>query len=515
MRVIHHVDMIRLTREIESRSQDRDVKRLAGTAATALDGLVLRRFAHADREGEFGSHGLSIYFPATRSDFDEDPFQENGYSKTNTYFPVAFVADHRWADFLQAYYGHQTMADPVVTPPAQPAVPVVNEPVSAAAGAALEPLARKLTTQAGVLSGLRDASLTSNLDSGEPAVVLLASNDGVTARARMGYLVTDKSLVDVTFTGPVSGGEALLFDAKGLGNRASVEIRGTFVPWSRQTIRDENGARAGFAESVATFSQLVAETTVKAQRIEDSRLADASNGRQRFRSASALPQATTESVQRAFADIWRREVLGTGKVQVQSALLLSATYTSGSNSYPYLEPDTLEPKKFSERSEGFSGSIGWMRAEGKAFNEGIPRFYFGFSVAENRNVSPKPKTTICKPFGTAEATECSDVSVGRPDPTHNLQFQGDARYWLRARTLATGVRFTYEEQRNGDKSPSRVIEFPFYFLKKVAKVDELPKPGDVPPFTGGVNLGWRTENGARSFFVLLFVGSSFGLPGLP
>jgi hypothetical protein len=514
LREIYHIDMIRFARELANRSSDPELARVARAAADALDATVIRRFAHADREGEFGSHGLSIYFPATHHEFESDPFQEAGYIKNNTFFPVPFVRDHRWADFLQAYYDGSG-GTPGTVPAPQP------QPVSAPAAPSdpsLERLARKVTTQASVLSGLRETSTTSHVDSGEPMVVLLASNDGVTAKARMGYLVHNKSLVDVTFTGPVSGGHALLLTRRGLGNKASVEVGATFVPWTKTTIRNENGIAVGtrFRSAESSFAGLVADTATKASAAERTRLQAAAAGRQGFRGIAAAPiPAEADGLRRAFSDLWRREVLGTGKVQVHSAMIASGTYTSGANTFTFRDPSTLEPGSISVRSEGLVGSVGWLQAQGASFAEAIPRAYFGFSVEGSRSFTPQAAKNICTPLTDDGALDCASLSVGEPDVDRVLSYQGEARVWLRARTLAVAARYTYEEQRRGPRKPTRLVEFPFYFLKKVAKIDEMPKPGEVPPFTGGVNVGWRTENRERSFFIVLFVGSTFGLPGIP
>lgn len=424
--------------------------------------------------------------------------------------PANALEDHRWSHFFQSYYGQGTEAPEPQPPPAQPG----PAPAPADADAAsYERLAQKITTQAGVLAGVRDPSLTSNLDSGEPSVVLLASNDGVTARARMGYLITGRSLADITFTGPIKSGEAVLFDRQGLGNKASLEARYTFVPWKKTTMRDARGVSSRLRAGDTSLGQVVADALQEAQANERLRLTEPGVGRAPFR--GTVP-SDSDNMRRAFSDVWRRKVLGTGKVQVHSAALFSATYTTGANSLPYLDPATFETKPFSSRSEALAGTFGWMQAQGASFSEGIPRVYVGFSVEGSRSYQPQTARNICRPVAGTSVSECLTLSVGEPSSDHVLSYQGEGRVWLKARTLAVGARVTYEEQRKTEtKQPTRLIEFPFYFLKKVAKVDELPKAGETPPFTGGVNLGWRSETGKRNFFMLLFVGSTFSLPGLP
>ncbi|MGY8684763.1 clostripain-related cysteine peptidase [Bradyrhizobium sp. UFLA05-153] len=71
-------------------------------ALSASNQVVLSNYASKGSTERSGSNGLAIYFPATRSDFDADPYKQ-GYLKSNRDHVVEFVARERWADFLQSY----------------------------------------------------------------------------------------------------------------------------------------------------------------------------------------------------------------------------------------------------------------------------------------------------------------------------------------------------------------------------------------------------------------------------
>ncbi|KJC57516.1 hypothetical protein UP10_28455 [Bradyrhizobium sp. LTSPM299] len=74
-------------------------------AQAALDlarQTVVINYASATSVRATGSKGIAIYFPASKSDFDADPYKQ-GYVKTNSDHPVDFVSHERWSDFLQIY----------------------------------------------------------------------------------------------------------------------------------------------------------------------------------------------------------------------------------------------------------------------------------------------------------------------------------------------------------------------------------------------------------------------------
>lgn len=69
----------------------------------AVKKAVIENYAGEDRRGAFGSNGIGIYFPQRRSYFQADP-DRDGYTKTNSHYPVEFVQTRRWSDFLVNQY---------------------------------------------------------------------------------------------------------------------------------------------------------------------------------------------------------------------------------------------------------------------------------------------------------------------------------------------------------------------------------------------------------------------------
>lgn len=99
-----HIDIGRFAERVEARCQNANLRQRAAAVRAALSAALLANYAGADRQGDFGSQGLAIYFPATGSDFQNDVVAENGYDPQNNNFPVAFVREQRWVKFLQKYY---------------------------------------------------------------------------------------------------------------------------------------------------------------------------------------------------------------------------------------------------------------------------------------------------------------------------------------------------------------------------------------------------------------------------
>ena len=65
--------------------------------------FVLSYYVGSYCERMFGSRGLAIYFPHTKAAYLSDSYRE-AYRDENTTYPVEFVQQHRWDNFLHAYF---------------------------------------------------------------------------------------------------------------------------------------------------------------------------------------------------------------------------------------------------------------------------------------------------------------------------------------------------------------------------------------------------------------------------
>jgi hypothetical protein len=101
--LFHHVDLGRFAQNLASSKHD-GLRRSANEVLKSIGQAVTANYAGAERQGAFGSMGLAIYFPRDGTEYRSDVYEQGGYKKDNREFPVAFVRDHRWADFLNQYF---------------------------------------------------------------------------------------------------------------------------------------------------------------------------------------------------------------------------------------------------------------------------------------------------------------------------------------------------------------------------------------------------------------------------
>ncbi len=100
---LNSIDLVRFLEQIgQAAGADPQLRAKANEAAAAVRGVVLSNYASASRQGQFGSSGLAVYFPASKVAFDQDP-DRDGYLPGNTQYPVEFVQTQKWSRFLQAY----------------------------------------------------------------------------------------------------------------------------------------------------------------------------------------------------------------------------------------------------------------------------------------------------------------------------------------------------------------------------------------------------------------------------
>jgi hypothetical protein len=98
------VDLWDLAEKIRTKVSSSEIKAAASELQTAVESCVVKeRHRSTSQLSMDGSHGMAIYFPETRGDFDDDP-HSSGYVNGNTWMPVQFVKDHGWDEWLQKFY---------------------------------------------------------------------------------------------------------------------------------------------------------------------------------------------------------------------------------------------------------------------------------------------------------------------------------------------------------------------------------------------------------------------------
>ena len=102
---IHSVDLSLFLYHFNSKTSDISLKNQCIQLRSLINLLVIANFHSDDRcfepEGiSYGSFGLAIYFPKRKDYFD------SAYTDGNSYFPVEFVKDNSWDNFLQSYFSN-------------------------------------------------------------------------------------------------------------------------------------------------------------------------------------------------------------------------------------------------------------------------------------------------------------------------------------------------------------------------------------------------------------------------
>lgn len=99
----YNIDFRRFCEQLAGSAQNQAIRDAAQQIVQEISQrAVINSYAHASMQGSFGSHGVAIYFPATKSQYDGDSLSA-AYQDANTNYPVEFVQTHRWDNFLQEY----------------------------------------------------------------------------------------------------------------------------------------------------------------------------------------------------------------------------------------------------------------------------------------------------------------------------------------------------------------------------------------------------------------------------
>ena len=85
--------------KVSSQVTSTAVKNAAADVKNAVQSFVVGEFHSSNMAG---SHGVAIYFPPTKSDFNNDP-EHTGYLESNSFMPVDFVLYHQWDNWLAKY----------------------------------------------------------------------------------------------------------------------------------------------------------------------------------------------------------------------------------------------------------------------------------------------------------------------------------------------------------------------------------------------------------------------------
>jgi hypothetical protein len=99
----HGIDLRRFCQQVSARTSRPELRARADAVVQLLTAFTKHNYAGSARQAGFGSHGLAIYFPKNASVYMSDPYG-GAYRDENEVYPVEFVREHGWDNFLHAYF---------------------------------------------------------------------------------------------------------------------------------------------------------------------------------------------------------------------------------------------------------------------------------------------------------------------------------------------------------------------------------------------------------------------------
>jgi hypothetical protein len=100
----YHVDLAQFLMELRHRTNDEKIRSYIDDTLKIINSSIIANYAGSHRMGSYGSKGVAIYFPQSEHDYVTDPYSEGGYEKENIYYPVQFVQESTWPEFLHAFW---------------------------------------------------------------------------------------------------------------------------------------------------------------------------------------------------------------------------------------------------------------------------------------------------------------------------------------------------------------------------------------------------------------------------
>lgn len=99
----HGIDLHRFCTRLAEAGVNAQLRAKAQAVSALVESVVIRNYAGASRQGEFGSRGLAVYFPANNAAYQTDKYK-CAYTDENEFQAVRFVREHLWDNFLQTYF---------------------------------------------------------------------------------------------------------------------------------------------------------------------------------------------------------------------------------------------------------------------------------------------------------------------------------------------------------------------------------------------------------------------------
>jgi hypothetical protein len=100
----YHVDILHFCQLVKQKVQNAIIQTAVDNTINLVSGMIIANYAGVARQGNFGGTGMAIYFPPSGNAYKLDAYAKNGYEKNNNFYPVEFVKNELWSDFLHIYF---------------------------------------------------------------------------------------------------------------------------------------------------------------------------------------------------------------------------------------------------------------------------------------------------------------------------------------------------------------------------------------------------------------------------
>jgi hypothetical protein len=99
---LHGIDMVNFCKKLAEKPISMELKNATDAVMAILASSILHNYAGKNRIGRLSSNGLAIYFPESYLWYEGDP-DKDAYLDSNTHYPVEFVQEYKWDNFLQEF----------------------------------------------------------------------------------------------------------------------------------------------------------------------------------------------------------------------------------------------------------------------------------------------------------------------------------------------------------------------------------------------------------------------------
>lgn len=385
--------------------------------------------------------------------------------------------------------------------------------------------------------------------SAQHQLTVVADKGDINGRARFYQPIGSTDLI-VTFTGPLSGGNATLATAHGLGKQVTVNggIKLTTAFGAKPTGANQVSAVNALIEHSATTStkscpsddpshpeadarriasalckfellrQIAADPTQPArtaaaiESTQAARIAAASEHNQEAKDAPQLRVLSRMLLSQRLAASPERTYAAVAQLNPELVKKWTATFTPGfevqHQSVGYLVNPSLDSATFDRTTRMVTLSAGVSHLDGNA----KPLYYAGMSFKGGTAIDVGDSRNICRALSGTAGTECLDAPLGAPTSASQESLTVEWRQWLHRQALGLNPRYSYVRTKPDEAAAGAVhtVDIPIYFMRQVTDID-TPDVALGADLIGGVNVGWRSgpQKGA---FLSLFISKAFGLP---